>query len=152
MSMPREPVVLDREPFIGLVDKASRLLRMDMVEAARARGHTEIRFAHNAVLGHLSLEGSRASDLAERAGITKQSMGEVVRELVALGVLELRPDPDDRRAKLVTYTERGLQIALDGREYLIELETRFAEEFGERNYAAARRVLEKLIDSWGGGR
>ena len=106
MSIPREHVVLDREPFIGLVDRASRLLRADMVHAARARGHTEIRFAHNAVLGHLPLEGSRISDLADRAGITKQSMGEVVAELVALGILEMRPDPLDRRAKLVTYTQQ----------------------------------------------
>ncbi len=147
MSRPAEPVVLDRQPLIGLVEKAGRLLRMDMVAAARARGHSEIRFAHNAVFGHLPLEGARVSDLAERAGITKQSMGEVVRELVGLGVLRIGPDPEDGRAKRVTYTERGLEIAADGRRHLLELEARFAEEFGARNYAATRQVLEKLVDS-----
>lgn len=136
---------LDREPLIGLVDKVSRVLRNDMVRTARAQGHTDLRFAHNAVFGHLGLEGDRVSDLAERAGITKQSMGEVVRELVVLGLVELRPDPTDRRAKLVIYTERGLDVARDGRRHLIELEQRFANEFGERDYDAARRVLEQLI-------
>ncbi len=146
MSRAPDPGVLDREPFIALVDKAGRLLSADMVHQARAEGHHEVRYAHNAVFGHLPLEGARASELAARAQITKQSMGEVVRELVELGLVETRPDPADRRAKLVTYTERGRTLALQGRSHLIALERRFAEEYGE-DYAAARRVLESLIHS-----
>ena len=76
-----------------------------MVREARERGHTEIRLAHNAVFATLHGEAGRTSDMAARAGITKQSMGEVVRELADLGILEVHPDPEDRRAKLVSYTD-----------------------------------------------
>ncbi len=144
---------LDRRPFISVVDKTSHALAADMVREARGRGYPFIRLAHNAVFGTLFGEGGRMSDMAARAGITKQSMGEVVRELVDFGVLEMTVDPDDRRAKLVSYTEFGLEVTSGGRRYLESLEELLAEEFGERDYAAARRVLEGVTEllAAGGG-
>jgi DNA-binding MarR family transcriptional regulator len=145
MSSDQDP--LDQKPLIALADKAAQVLGADIIRESRDRGHG-LRLAHNAVFGHLPLEGGRASDIAARAGITKQSMGEVVRELVEMGLLEMTPDPSDRRAKLVTYTKHGRAVALDGKGYLATLERRFAEEFGEEKYAHAREVLEKVIESF----
>src|SRR3954452_3063076 len=88
-----------RQPLIGLVHEADRALQTDMVRAARAQGWPEAKFAHNAVFGTLGLEGARTADLAVRAGITRQSMGEIVRDLVELGILEMAPDPTDRRGR-----------------------------------------------------
>jgi len=140
MSTPE--VRLEQRPFISLVDKAARALAVDMVREARGRGYPFVRLAHNAVFGTLFGEAGRISDMAARAGITKQSMGEVVRELVDLGVLEMTVDPEDRRAKVVSYTEFGLEVTNGGRHYLEELEKLFAREFGDADYAATRRVLE----------
>ena len=136
---------LPRSPFIHLVDKASRALGAEMVREARARGHHQIRLAHNAVFATLHGEAGRTTDMAARAGITKQSMGEVVRELAELGILEVHPDPEDRRAKLVSYTDRGLEGAREGRQHLEDLEKSYVEQFGEDDYEAARRVLEGVI-------
>jgi len=77
-------------------------------------------------------------------GITRQSLGEVVREMVDLGILEMRPDPTDRRAKLVTYSEEGLRVAGEGFAHIKDLDRRFVEEFGREDYATARRVLERV--------
>jgi DNA-binding MarR family transcriptional regulator len=139
MSTP--DVRLEEKPFISLVDKASQALSVDMVREARGRGYPFVRLAHNAVFATLYGDGGRISDMAARAGITKQSMGEVVRELVGLGVLELSVDPDDGRAKVVTYTELGLEVTRGGRRYLESMEKRLAEAFGEADYQTARRVL-----------
>jgi DNA-binding MarR family transcriptional regulator len=135
----------DRRPLIGLVDRANRALQSDMVREAHRRGHPEIKHAHNAVFGTLQPEGSRASDMAARAGITRQSMGEIVREMVEMGILEMRPDPEDRRAKLVTYTSYGLEFAREGYQHIIDLEKRFVDEFGEEEYEMVRNVLERLV-------
>ena len=143
--MSRAPRQLDRRPFISLVDKASQALAADMVRQARHRGYPFARLAHNAVFGTLYGEGGRISDMAERAGITKQSMGEVVRELVDHGVLEMVVDPDDRRAKIVTYTDYGLEMTHGGRDYLESLEKLFAREFGKADYETTRRVLEGVV-------
>ncbi len=84
--------------------------------------------------------------MASRAGITRQSMGEVIRELVGLGILEMQPDPADRRAKLVTYTAAGREMASHGRAHIVALEREFAKEFGAEEYEVARRVLERVTD------
>ncbi|WP_020388507.1 MarR family winged helix-turn-helix transcriptional regulator [Kribbella catacumbae] len=142
---------LGQKPLIALVDRANRALQADMVQTGHRRGHPELKPAHNSVFGTLAEEGSRAIDMATRAGITRQSMGEVIREMVDLGILEMRPDPEDRRAKLVTYTEHGRWVAGGGRQYLIELEQRFADEFGAAEYAMARDILARivpLLDQW----
>ncbi|WP_433020918.1 MarR family winged helix-turn-helix transcriptional regulator [Kribbella sp. CA-294648] len=142
---------LGQKPLIALVDRANRALQADMVRIAHLRGHPEVKPAHNSVFGTLAEEGSRASDMAARAGITRQSMGEIIREMVDLGILEMRPDPEDRRAKLVTYTDHGRRVARDGYRHLIELEQRFAEEFGVTEYATAREILGRiapLLEQW----
>jgi DNA-binding MarR family transcriptional regulator len=137
---------LQQKPFIALVDRANRALQADVVRSVHRNGHPEIKPAHNMVFGTLSRDGSRAAEMATRAGITRQSMGEVIRELADLGILEMRPDPDDRRAKVVTYTEHGRRVAGHAYEHLQELERRFAAEFGEREYEIARDVLARLVD------
>ncbi len=141
----------DRKPLIALVDRANRALQADMVRTLHRHGHPEVKPAHKAVFGALSPQGSRAAEMAARAGMTRQSMGEVIRDLVDLGILEMRPDPEDGRAKLVTYSEHGLRVAGDGYQHLSEFERRFAEEFGEREYDVARDVLARiaeLLDRW----
>ncbi|MFD3400730.1 MarR family winged helix-turn-helix transcriptional regulator [Kribbella sp. NPDC058693] len=136
----------DEKPLIALVERANRALQSDMVRRAHLDGHTEVKMAHNSVFGFLHTDGARAADMAMRAGITRQSMGEVIRDMVALDLLEMRSDPDDGRAKVVTYSEHGLAVAGDGYQYLIDLEKRFAEEFGEQEYAVARDVLARIVD------
>jgi len=144
MSRPlRQPT---RPPLISLVHQADRELQSDMVRHAHVRGWTDAKFAHNSVFGTLSFEGARTADLAVRAGITRQSMGEIVRELVELGILEMAPDPTDRRAKLVTYTEAGRQEVAEGFSHIVDLEERMVVELGEEGYEQLRTGLEKIVE------
>jgi len=116
-----------------------------MVAEAHRSGYPSVRPAHNVVFATLAPDhGERTVDLAHRAGITRQSMGEVVRDLVDLGVIELVPDPQDGRAKLVRYTPEGLVQTRTGYRHLVDLEERFEAEFGE-DYEAARRVLDGVV-------
>lgn len=146
MSSPAPMPRPERTPFIALVHRANQALQGDMVREARSRGHDFVKHSHNAVFGSLSEDGSRATDMAARAGITRQSMGEVIRELVGFGILEMTPDPDDRRAKLVRYTAKGAEFIAPGYQHIVELERRFAYELGEEEYEVTRRVLERVAD------
>jgi DNA-binding MarR family transcriptional regulator len=132
--------------MIAIVDRLLRLLATDMLREAHRRGHTQIRPAHDPVFATLPSAGARASDMASRAGITKQSMGEAIRDMVDLGLLEMTEDPSDRRAKLVTFTDAGLEVAQDGKRHMYELEQRWIEKFGEENYETAREVLEGIVE------
>ena len=78
-------------------------------------------------------------------GITRQSMGEVIRELVELGVLEMGPDPADRRAKWVTYTDAGLRQVREGRDHIAEFEDRMVEAWGAEGYEHLRHGLDMIV-------
>jgi DNA-binding MarR family transcriptional regulator len=145
MSSPDEPMI-DRKPLIAIVDRATRLLIADMLRAGHDRGHTQIRPAHNPVFATLPSEGARTSEMAARAGITKQSMGEAVRDMVDLGLVEMTEDPDDRRAKLVTWTDAGLEVAHDGKRHMYALEQVWKDKFGAEEYETAREVLEGIVE------
>ena len=131
--------------MIALVHRADRAFQTHMVKEAHSRGRPDIKPAHNAIFAILGgVEGRRASSLAAHAGITRQSMGEVVRDLVGLGILEMVPDPDDGRAKVIRYTEEGTRFTNGGLRHIRSLEDRFTEEFGD-DYEAARTVLERVV-------
>lgn len=131
-------------PLIALVHRLNKALQLDMVSAAHQRGHTGLKNSHNAVFATLDPEGSRAADMAAQLGITRQSMGEIVRELVDLGIVEMKPDPADRRAKLVTWTQHGLAVARHGYTHILDIEDRCAEELGGKQFDAFREALVRL--------
>jgi DNA-binding MarR family transcriptional regulator len=145
MSRPRRPSS-EYVPLIALVHRLNRVLQQNMADEANRRGYAELKNSHNAVFATLDRHGSRPTDMAAQAGITRQSMGEVIRDMVRLGMLEMKPDPADKRAKLVTWTEKGLANAQEGYEYILALEDRFSEEFGAEEYQRIRDALERITE------
>lgn len=81
-----------------------------VLAAYHRRGYTEVRPVHGAVLRNLELGGTRLTVLSARAGITHRAMAKLVANVVAMGLVEQRPDPGDARARLITYTAEGLQL------------------------------------------
>ncbi len=71
-----------------------------------ARG--QVSAAHIHVTRHLALQGSRLTDLAASAGMTKQAMGKLVDQCEAWNLVTRRPDPRDARARRVAFTATGL--------------------------------------------
>lgn len=111
-----------------------------------ARGFGDIRTAHGKVFTYVQSEGSRLTDLARRANMTKQSMQYLVDELERLGYTERVPAPHDRRAKLVRLTPRGREAVLVGREAIAATERRWAQGLGPHKMAKLRLLLEELVD------
>ncbi len=144
MSRPRQPSP-DFVPLIALVHRLNRELQQDMVDEAARQGFPS-KAAYNYVFATLDANGSRATRMAEQAGITRQSMGEVIRDMTEAGLVETVPDPADRRAKLVIWTEAGLEQGRRGFEHILELEERFSREIGEADYATTQRVLARLYE------
>lgn len=114
----------------------------------RDRGFEHVREGHGCVFGFIDIEnGSRLTELAERAGLTKQAVGEAANELERLGYVERLPDPKDKRAKIIKLTPSGLDACLTGRRIFAEIEREWAEEFGEELIAALRDAVERIAAS-----
>ena len=96
---------------------------------------------HIALIQNLELGGTRLTLIAARAQMTKQSMLELVDKAEAVGLVERRPDPEDRRAKIVTFTPSGLQMMGQLREGVAEAERYMASITGA---AFLKRMKKKL--------
>ena len=111
----------------------------------RERGFEHVREGHGCVFGFIDLEnGSRLTDLAERASLTKQAVGEAVAELEELGYAERLPDPTDKRAKIIKLTPLGVEACLTGRALFAEIEREWADEIGEDLVAGLREAAERI--------
>jgi DNA-binding MarR family transcriptional regulator len=97
---------------------------------------------------HLAFEdGLRLNELATRAGITPQSMGQFVDELEVLGYVERRPDPDDRRAKRIHLTRKGKRSNKVEWKVVVEVEAALEALLGKKRLADLRESLARISES-----
>jgi DNA-binding MarR family transcriptional regulator len=130
--------LLLREPF--------RLGSEELHRRIAARGHPDIRAPHGDVFAYLDAGGTRVSELARRAQITKQSMAELVEHLERHGYVERVADPADRRAKLVRATARGRAVYAVARDVIAEIECEWTALLGARKMRRLRELLQELND------
>ena len=110
-------------------------------------GYDDLHPRHWAVLAYLDEDGVRATELARLSGRHKQIVGRLVDELEELGYVVRRPDPSDRRAKLITLTPRGRECISAGLATIDGLEERISSVLGERGHRQLRTMLTKLLDA-----
>lgn len=135
-----------RQQHIGrLLQRANRMFSEQATEMLHARGHTGLSLAHTTLLSYLDLDGTRITVLAERAGMTKQAMGQLVAELENQGYLVRAPDPTDRRAYLVRFTDAGWRFLLDAAEIKRTIQAEYAAILGEDRLAELRDSLQRLL-------
>jgi DNA-binding MarR family transcriptional regulator len=101
----------------------------DLVARLHAAGYHDITAAHQSVFENIDREGTRLTTLAERSGITHQSMGELVHALERGGYLQRRPDPSDRRARLIHLTPKGSDLVRHAVAHSSEIEATWHQQF-----------------------
>ncbi|GAA3530569.1 MarR family transcriptional regulator [Nonomuraea rosea] len=129
---------------VALLYEAYLRLQGTVEEAGRAYD-ARVRPAHSAVFFHMEHEGIRLSRLAEKAQMTAQAMGALVDDLEELGYLRRVPDPADRRAKLIVFTERGDDALRVGYAAIDDVERRLAALLGEEGLAELNATLRRVI-------
>ncbi len=109
-------------------------------------GHTGLQASHQAIFFHLNLSGSRLTELAMRASMTKQAMGQLVDEVEALGYVERVPDSTDKRAKLVRFTELGCDLMRSGTKVGTSVQQEYINIIGARKMERLRALLDELYE------
>ncbi|RZU72745.1 DNA-binding MarR family transcriptional regulator [Micromonospora kangleipakensis] len=121
---------------------------IDDLHAELARqGHPELRPAHGFVLQAVGPDGTTASELGQRLGVSKQAAGKTVDRLVALGYLERADDPADARRKLVRMTERGVDGLRRSAVVFDELRDRWSATLGPERVAAMEDDLRAVASA-----
>jgi DNA-binding MarR family transcriptional regulator len=131
-------------PLAALLGDAAEAMLVEFRQALVGAGYADIRPTHGCVFRFVQEDGMRLTDLAANAGMTKQSVGEVVDDLAHLGYVERIPDPADRRAKLIRLTSKGEVARGVGANLFAEIEARWADRYGADRLADLRTLLEEI--------
>lgn len=137
-------VALLRTPYLAALSEIDARLRPDF---------PDLRPAHFIVFQMVVQPpgGSRLTDLARRARMTKPSMLELVDALERGGYLERVPDPRDRRAKLIRLTAHGAAAYERGFQAVDQLEASWAARLGSDRFALLLALLRDLMAALGRG-
>ncbi len=111
-----------------------------------AKGWPSITRAQSLVFVNIGEGVTRPSEIATRIGVTRQAIHQTLNELIELGYLELEPDPTDKRAKVIRYTEKGGRLGLDALAALKVVEEELAKRIGK---AAMDAMRQALVMPWG---
>jgi DNA-binding MarR family transcriptional regulator len=133
-----------RIPLTGLLDVVLEAMLAEFRVELGDSEFSDIRPSHGCIFRFVKDEGMRLTDLAELAGMTKQSVGEIVDDLVARGYVERIADPADRRAKLICLTDRGKEAQGHGFSLFAKVEAHWIERYGRDRIAQLRETLEAI--------
>ena len=133
-------------PLPGLFSICQNLVEDELFARLADAGYPEVRPVHGCVFGTIGDGGDRLTALAERARMTKQSVGEVVSELEQLGYVERVADPSDGRAKIIKLTDRGQGAYELGYAIFDEIEKRWEKRYGAERVRDALAMLRDVVD------
>jgi DNA-binding MarR family transcriptional regulator len=137
-----------RHEHLGwLLGRADLLFAEAVTRAMHERGFAGIRLVHIALIRNVDENGTRITDIARRAGMTKQATGQLVAEFVELGYIRLVNDPDDGRVKIARYTAKGKKLLISIVASIKETEDTVSAAIGAKALAGLKRTLGTILSS-----
>ncbi|MEU1210858.1 MarR family transcriptional regulator [Nocardia sp. NPDC005825] len=133
--------------FGVLLGQAYQSFVRDLHAHLAARDHRMLGASYGYVLRSLAETALTASQLGERLGITAQGAAKVVDEMVRYGYIERRPDPADKRAKLLHLSDHGRDMLATVREFHADYERKLIDQVGADQVATVRAVLGRIAEA-----
>jgi DNA-binding MarR family transcriptional regulator len=140
----------DKGPLLGaLLRLAHQSFIKEITSGLSEAGFSDLQPAHFSATQPLwdHPGGLRLNELANRARITKQSMGELVNQLVLRGYLERVTDPEDGRARLILLTALGLKATRLTRKLVHNVEKNWSQQIGNKRIEDLRATLKMLFEA-----
>jgi DNA-binding MarR family transcriptional regulator len=126
-----------------LVDAQRWLAAAERANSGRGAGLPR---SHALVFSHLDANGTRPAEIARRAGISRQAVGQTVAQMKSQGLVKLAPDPSNRRARLVQPTAKGRKALERSGSGSSAAEKALARRIGAARVKSLREALEQ---DWG---
>src|SRR3954452_22380098 len=131
-----------------LLLQAHRALASELRDGMTERGYPDVRPGHAAAFMHIDRRsGTRLTELARRARMSKQGMMLIVDDLESHGYVRRVDDERDGRAKIVRLTAKGRRVAAEARRAAAAIESRARRQLGSRRFEVLREALEELVDA-----
>ncbi|MCW2787672.1 MAG: MarR family transcriptional regulator [Marmoricola sp.] len=121
-----------------------RYMEDRIFRAVQQAGFDDWTLAQARVFQRIAPDGSRLTDLADQAQVTKQSAGVLVDQLERLGYVRRVADPTDGRARLIVIEERGRRAAQTAIATSVEILAEWKAYLGTRNFTLLHQLLDQL--------
>ncbi|MCW2526985.1 MAG: MarR family transcriptional regulator [Pseudonocardiales bacterium] len=121
-----------------------RYMEDRIFRALQAAGFDDWTLAQSRVFQRISPDGSRLTDLADQAQMTKQSTGVLVDQLERLDYVRRVPDPTDGRARMIVIEQRGQRAVEVAKATLDEILSEWQAYLGTRNFTLLHQILDEL--------
>jgi DNA-binding MarR family transcriptional regulator len=121
-----------------------RYMEDRIFRALRDAGFDDWTLAQVRVFQRIASDGSRLTDLADQAQVSKQTAGVLVDQLERLGYVRRAPDPTDGRARLIVIEDRGRRAAEVAIATSAEILSEWATFLGTRNFTLLHQILDQL--------
>ena len=142
-----ESSIKTEDMLIGaLLRVPAQAIQRRLIRELNAAGFDGLSLPHMAVLQYPGPDGVRPGTLAERAGISKQAMNQLLRSLEHLGYIVRSDAPNEGRARIIRLTKRGRAAYSRIHEILREIEREWSAELGSKRFG---QLKELLLRVWG---
>jgi DNA-binding MarR family transcriptional regulator len=118
-----------------------------IIRELNTAGFDELRLPHIAVLQFPGPDGVSPGTLAERAGMSKQAMNQLLRSLETLGYIVRSDAPDEGRMRIVRFTKRGRAAYAKIHDILRDIEREWSAELGSTDFAQLKELLSRVWES-----
>jgi len=144
----KNPPVKTEDMLIGaLLRLPAQAIHRRIINELNAAGFKELRLPHMAVLQFPGPDGVRPSMLAERAGMSKQAMNQLLRSLEDLGYIARSDAPGESRARMIRFTKRGSAAYSKVHDILRHIEHEWSQELGATRFAQLKELLCRVWNS-----
>lgn len=144
---------LDEKDWPELLDhvgirlwRATQRWKRELDEGLVAMGYPWATEARANVIMHVGRNGIRQSELVRRMALSKQAVQQLLDELVGDGIIERKPDPGDRRGKLIVFTAAGRKLLADANVVKQGIEDRYRAVLGDERFRQLMEMLKELDD------
>ena len=137
-----------KDVLIGaLLRVPAQAIHRRIIKDLNAAGFDGLRIPHIAVLQFPGPDGVRPSTLAERAGISKQAVNQLLRSLEGLGYIIRSDAPDESRTRVVRFTKRGHAAYAKIHDILRDIEREWSAELGSEDFARLKELLSRVWET-----
>ena len=139
------PVLKNSDMLIGaLLRVPAQAIHRRIINELNAAGFEDLSVPHIAVLQFPGPDGVRPGTLAERAGMSKQAMNQLLRSLEGLGYITRSDAADEGRARIIRFTKRGRAAYSRIHDILRHIEREWSAELGPRDFAQLKELLLRV--------
>ncbi len=109
-------------------------------------GYSDFKMGYMPFLMNIDATGTTNGELAKRAAVTKQAMSKVVKELTALGIIEVRKHKVDSRSQVIFLTDKGKMFVITARQCVSGLFKEYKEVVGAKDYEIMIDSMIKILE------